>query len=211
MTDMNPYYAHESGVGPVFDVAHFSRFKSLWMGVVGLIFAAVVGLAATYVWSPDSIIPHPPEWFMDGNKEVKDLAQQHPLGVKIGVGTAGLFALLFTAAGLSGIASAFCGEYYIRVGEQGISFRLPDGLVKCFERDIQWSEIDKITVVQEKYIGSMSRNAGNIGGEIRLRTHDGLDRALRIDCFREDAWLIHQRIEEAMNTRPAVLTHSYFS
>jgi hypothetical protein len=204
MTDMNPYYAHESSVGPVFDVAHFSRFKSLWMGVVGLIFAAVVAVAATYVWSPDWIVPNPPDWFMDGNKEIKDLAREYPTGVKIGVGTAGLFALLFAAAGLTGIANAFCGDYYIRVGERGLSFRVPDSFFTAFERDIEWAQIAEITVVHEKYIGSMSRNAGNVGGEIRLRTYDGSDRVLRLDCFREDAWLIHQRIEEAMETRPAV-------
>lgn len=205
MTDMNPYYAHESSVGPVFDVAHFSRFRSLWMGIVGLGFAAVVGVAAVFVWNPDWIVPHPPDWFLDGNQEIKDLAREHPLGVKIGVGTAALFALVFAAAGLSGIASAYSGKYYIRVGERGMSLRLPDSFFSSFERDLDWSQIDQLTVVQEKTIGSMSRNAGNVGGELCIRTHDGLDRSLRLDCFREDAWLIHQRIDEAMNSRPAVL------
>lgn len=205
MSDMNAYYAYESDVGPVFDVAHFSPIRSLWMGVVGLGFAAVIGVVAAYVWSPDWIVPHPPEWFFDANQETRDIAQQHPLGVTIGVGTAALFALVCAAAGVSGIASAFSSNYYIRVGENGLSLRVPDGLFRSFQRDLEWSEVAKLTVVQEKYIGSMSRNAGNTGGYLRLRTHDGLDRVLRLDCFREDAWLIHQRIEEAMNTRLAVL------
>jgi len=204
MTDMNAYYAHESSVGSVFDVAHFSRFRSLWMGIIGLGFAAAVAVAALYVWNPDWIVIHPPDWFLNGNQEIKDLARQHPLGVKIGVGAGALFALVFGAAGLSGIASALSGNSYIRVGERGMSLRLPDSFFSSFEHDIDWDQIDQLTVVQEKYIGSMSRNTGNIGGELQLRTHDGLDRSLRLDCFREDAWLIHQRIQEAMNTRPAV-------
>jgi hypothetical protein len=205
MTTMNPYYANESSVGAVFDVAHFSRFKALKMAVVGFVFAALVGVAAVYVWNPDWLLPRPPSWFADANQDVKDLARQHPLGLKIGVGVAALFALIFAAASLSCIVNAYSGAYFIRVGENGLSLRLPDTFFSTFERDIDWSQVDKLTVVQEKYVGSLSRNAGNIGGELRLRTHDGLNRALRLDCFREDAWLIHQRIEEAMNTQAAVL------
>ena len=205
MTELNPYYAHESSVGPVFDVAHFSRFRSLWMGLVGLAFAAVLAIVAAFFWNPDWIVPHPPHWFLDGNREIKSIAHQHPLGLAIGVGAAALFALIFAAAGLSGILSAYSGKYYIRAGERGMSLRLPDSFFSSFDRDFEWSEIAQLTVVQERLVGSMSRNAGNIGGELRIRTEDGLDRVLRLDCFREDAWLIHQRIEDAMDTRPAVL------
>jgi hypothetical protein len=204
MTTLNAYYSHESAVGPVFDVAHFSPFKSLWMAIVGLGFGVAIGVAAAYVWNPDWLVPRPPEWFADANREARDWMQEHPLGVQIGVGVAGLFSLLLVAAALSGIANALSGSFYIRVGVNGLSLRVPDGFIGKFERDLDWSEIAKLTVVQEKYVGSLSRNAGNIGGELQLRTHDGLNRVLRLDCFREDAWLIYQRIEEAMNTRPAM-------
>lgn len=205
MTELNSYYAHESTVGPVFDVAHFSTYKSLKMGLAGLVFGAVVAAAALFVWNPDLVYPNPPEWFLDANQEVKDLARDYPLGTKIGVGVAGLFAFIFAAAGLSAFTNALAGDYYVRVGEGGISLRLPDSFFTCFERDFDWSQVANLTVVQEKYIGSMSRNAGNIGGELRIRTTDGWSRTLGLDLFREDAWLIHQRINEALDTRPASL------
>jgi hypothetical protein len=204
MTEMNSYYAHDSNVGPVFDVAHFSSFKATWMGAVGLLFAAVFALAASYAWNPDWLLPHPPRCFVEAHQDVRDLARQHPLGLQIGAGVGGLLALLFAAAGISSIVSAVSAGYYIRVGENGISLRLPNGIFNCFDRDFEWSEIEKLTVVQEKYIGS-SRNSGNIGGELRLRTRDGLNRKLRLDLFRENAWLIHRRIQEAMELRTAAL------
>lgn len=205
-TTLNAYYAHDSEVGPVFDVARYSRGKSLWMGIIGIGFAALVGLAAAYVWSPDRIISHPSQAWAKAHQQTKDLMRQHPQGTKVGVAIAGLFGLLFLAAGLSAVAQAGSGDYFVRAGEGGLSLRVPAGLLSVFERDIAWENVAKLKVIQEKQLGSLSRNAGNLGGLMQLKTHDGLDRAIPLVCFKEDAWLIHQRILEARETRAAELT-----
>ncbi len=205
MTTMSPYYASESEVGPVFDVANYSRAKAIKMAVISMIFAGVTGLGAVYVWNPDWINPNPSEIWADAHQETKNLKLQYPTGVKVGVGIAGSLAALFFLMSLSCVANASSGDYHIRAGEGGISLKVPDGVFGTLEKDIAWEDITKLTVVQEKYLGSMSRNAGNIGGELQIRARDGFARDIRLDDFRQDAWLIHQRIQEARETRPAEL------
>jgi hypothetical protein len=202
---MNPYYAHESAVGPVFDVAHHSRFKALVMGLIALGFAGLISWGAAYFWNPDWVVSEPSQGFAEAHQEAKDFAQQHPWGVITGVGIAALFALLCVAGAASCVVEAVSGDYYIRAGEGGLSMRVPGRLFGVLQRDFHWSEIADLTVIQRKRMGSMSRSAGNLGGELQLRTHDGFSRDVRLDHFREDAWLIYQRIEEAMEMRPAVL------
>lgn len=207
-TTLNAYYAHDSEVGPVFDVARFSRAKSLWMGLVGIGFAFLVGLAAAYVWNPDWINSNPSKVWAKAHQETKDLMRQHPQGTKVGVAVAGLFGLLFLAAGLSGVAQAVSGSYFMRVGEGGLSLRVPAGMWSAFERDIPWDDVAKLTVVQEKQLGSLSRSSGNLGGVLQLQTHGGLNRVISLVCFKEDAWLIYERIIEARDTRTAELVHA---
>jgi hypothetical protein len=207
MATMNSYYAHETEVGPVFDVAHFAPHKAIFTGLIALGAAGLIGVVATYMWDPSWLISHPPKYIADAVRETKEFTQLHPQGVTIGVAIGAVLALVFAAAGVSCLLEAVHGDYYIRVGEGGLSLRLPDGFFGAFERDYGWDEIAKLTVVQEKYLGSMSQSAGNIGGEMRLRTHDGGDRSLRLDHFREDAWLIYNRIQEAQRMRTAVLAH----
>jgi hypothetical protein len=204
-TTLNAYYAHDSEVGPVFDVAKYSRAKSLWMGMVGIVIAILVGLAAAYFWNPDWIISKPSKVWAKAHQETKDLMRQHPQGTKVGVAVAGLFGLLFLAAGLSAVVQAVSGDYFVRAGEGGLSLRMPAGLLGIFERDIPWDDVDQLKVVQERQIGALSRNAGNLGGYMRLKTHDGLSRVITLAFFKEDAWLIYDRIMEARDTRPAEL------
>ena len=203
MTTMIGYYAHASEVGPVFDVANYSRLKAIMMAFIAFGFGCLVALGAAYFWNPDSIISEPSEVWADAHKETKELIRQHPLGVKIGVGCAALFALLCFAGTISCVANAASNDFYIRVGEGGISLRVPDGLFGTFGQDLPWSQIARLTVVQEKKFGAMSRSSGNTGGELQLCTHDGLVKAIRLDHFRQDAWLIHQRIEESREMRLA--------
>jgi hypothetical protein len=205
MATMNPYYAHESSVGPVFDVAHYSRFKAAVLALTWLGFATFVGLGAAYSWNPDWIISQPHEVFANAHREAKGWLLEHPWGVKTGVAMAGMFTVLAVAAGGSCLVAVLWGNFYVRAGEGGLSLRVPDLFVGALERDLPWSDIENLTVVQEKWLGSLSQSSGNIGGELRLRTHDGWSRDVRLDHFREDAWLIYQRIEEARETRAAVL------
>lgn len=203
MSTMAGYYAHPSEVGPVFDVANYSRFRAIKMAIICLGFGCLVAIGAVYVWNPDLIISEPSKVFADAHQETKDLMRDHPLGTKVGIGCAALFAALCFAGTVSCLANAAHGSFYVRVGEGGISLRAPDGLVGEFRQDFPWQAIERITVVQEKQVGAMSRNDGNTGGELQLRTHDGFAKDIRLDDFRQDAWLIHQRIEEAMEMRVA--------
>jgi hypothetical protein len=208
MATMNSYYAHETDVGPVFDVAHFSPFKAMFTGLLVLGAAGLIAVVATFVWDPAWLIHDPPKEIASAIREAKEFTRLHPQGVTIGVAIAAVLALVFAVAGVSCFLEAASGNFYVRVGERGLSLRIPDGFFGAFERDYDWDDIAKLTVVQEKYFGSLSQSAGNIGGELRLRTHDGRERSLRLDHFREDAWLIYNRVTEAQRMRPAVLAHS---
>ena len=189
----------------MFDVAHYSPHKAVFTACIAFGAAGLVAVVAAYAWNPNWIIRDPPEVIADAVHETKNLMRLHPQGVKIGVGVAALLAFVFAAAGMSCVADAVKANYYIRVGEGGLSLRLPDRFFGAFERDVAWPDVAKLTVVQEKYLGAMSQSAGNIGGELRLRTRDGVNRDLRLDHFREDAWLIYNRIQEATRTQPAML------
>ena len=204
-TILNPYYSHESEVGPVFDVAKYSPGKSVWMGIIGILFAGFLGVAAAYVWNPDWLIQNPSKAWAKSHEDTKDLMRKHPQGAKVGVAIAGMFSLLFLAAGLSAVAEAFSGDYYIRAGEGGLSLHVPTGLWGDFTHDIPWDDVADLTVVQERRVGALSRNAGNVGGYIKLKTHDGLNRVLSLATFKEDAWLICERINEARDTQIAEL------
>lgn len=201
MTVMNPYYAHASSVGDVFDVAHFSRGKSLFTGLIGIGFGAAIAFAAAYVWNPDAILQEPSEIWAEAHQDLKDLQVDHPVGVQVGVGVAGLFALLCVIGGLTCFANAATAGFYLRVGEGGLSVRAPEVIGRPFEQDYAWEEIEKLTVVQHKRLGAMSRGDGNLGGELEIRVATGKTRVVRLDDFREDAWLIYDRIEEARQMR----------
>jgi hypothetical protein len=208
MIEMNPYYARESEVGPVFDVATFSRHKALAMGLSGLVFAVLVGAAVLYVWNPNWVFPNAPKWFADGNRETIQLWKVHSLGTPLCVGGAGLIAVLFLCASLSYLYQSFTGDFYVRVGVGGISFCVPRGF-GTLALDLPWDEILKLTVTQEKQLGSLSRNAGNIGGHFTLRTRSHGNLYVCLNDFREPAHLIYNRIQEARQTRSAELAASY--
>jgi hypothetical protein len=145
--EMNPYYARESAVGPVFDVATFSRGKAVAMGVAGLVFAALVGVAALYVWNPTWLVTDPPEVLRSLNQEIAKLWREYPQGTRYGVLGAALVALLFVVSAGAYLFQSFTGQMYFRVGEGGISFRVPRGF-RPLALDLPWEEIVKLTVTQ---------------------------------------------------------------
>lgn len=204
MTNMNPEYAFNSDVGPVFDVATFSRGKAVMMGATAVVFAALIAGAALYVWNPGWFLENPPEWFADAHKDVRDVWQTYPRVTAISVATAAVLAALCGVAAVSCIAGALWGTYYLRAGEGGISLRAPDGF-GTLAVDLSWQEIAKLTVVQEKRLGSLSRNAGNVGASLNIKTCTGKKYYCRLDAFSQPGYLIHQRIEEARGMRLAVL------
>ena len=169
---MNPYYTHESEVGSVYDVASYSRFKPIATALAALAFAFFSGLGAVYFWNPDLIDPNPSEIWVEAHQDAKDLMTDHPIGTKVGVGLSALFSALCLAMSLSCICNSISGNYHIRVGEGGVSLRVPDALWGVLEKDIPWSEISALRVIQEKRLGALSRCAGNLGGEIE-KLHGG--------------------------------------
>ena len=207
MIEMNPYYARESDVGPVFDVATFSPGRALAMGISGLVFAVLVGGATLYVWNPAWIMPRPPKALVEANREIGKWWRDHPQGTEIGVGGAGLVAAFFAVAACSYLYQSMTREMYFRVGEGGISFRVPQGF-GTLALDLTWDEVVKLTVTQKKRLGSLSPNAGNIGGYFTLRTRSHGKHFVPLDDFREPAHLIYKRIGEARQTRPAELAMS---
>jgi hypothetical protein len=202
MVEMNSYYAHESQVGPVFDAATHSRRKGVMTGAAGLVMGALLAVATIYAWDPDWLIADPPSWLSEAQQEVKDLWRLQPRWTPIGVGIGGSLGALFLTMGCVYIVQALTCEFYVRVGEGGISLCVPEGFGKL-QLDLPWEEIDQLTVVQEKQLGALSRNAGNIGAYLDLRTHTHGRRNVRLDDFREPGHLIHSRIMEASETRSA--------
>jgi hypothetical protein len=207
MIEMNPYYARESEVGPVFDVATFSRGKALGMGITGLVFGVVVAAAVVYAWNPTRIMPRPPRQLADLNRETARLWRDHPQAMPYGLSTAGLVAAFFLVASGAYLYQSLTGDMYLRVGEGGLSLRVPNGF-HPLELDLPWNEIDQLTVTQRRQVGALSRNAGNLGGDLTLRTRSHGQVFVGLDDFREPAHLIYNRIQEARQTRPAELVAS---
>ena len=58
MTVMNAYYAHESQVVDVFDVATWSPMRSVKMGLVGIILGAGMLFATVFLYQPEFILKH---------------------------------------------------------------------------------------------------------------------------------------------------------
>ena len=204
MKSMNPYYARESDVGDVFDVAHYSCGKSIYTGILACGFGAAIAVAALYVWEPTLLLTEPSEIWADAQQVIVDLKKEHPQGVLIGVCVAGLFALLCLAGAVSQFANAASGDFYLRVGEVGMSIRAPQVLAGAFVRDVLWDDVAKLTVVQVKRFGAMSRGSGNLGGELKVQLRSGEKFEISLDEFREDAWLIYDRIEETREMRAAL-------
>lgn len=213
MITMSPGYAHESPVGPVFDVTKWSPSKSIWMGLVGLVFAAIALAAATFLWNPK---------IMEGNMlpgtehVINDVVEAHTTHVWKMRGALAVAAGLGWLLGVASIAwlrDGIAGNYYFRAGPGGISLRLPHGLSwthggfvsAVLELDLPWEEIDGLTVVQTKELGSLSRNAGNISAELRILLHSGIKYTISLDGLEAAAYLIHERLNEAQHSAMANL------
>jgi hypothetical protein len=125
----------------------------------------------------------------------------------MGVATAGSLAAMFVIMACSYLYQSFTVEMYIRVGEGGISFCVPRGF-RALAFDLRWDEIVKLTVTQQRQVGSLSRNAGNLGGQITMRTRSHGNLYICLNDFREPAHLIYDRIRDAKATRPAELVGS---
>jgi hypothetical protein len=216
MVEMNPYYAHSSPVGDVFDVAAWSPRKSLAMGVVGIVLAVVVGGAAACLWHPDLLADWAPDLAHSLEKETRAIAKQYTHAITAIVCFMGVLSYVFLASGVSSVVDALRTDYYFRAGPGGFSIRVPYGFSwatlgfgsALLELNLPWSEVDRWTITQRKQLGALSPNAGNLDAHIDVRLRGGRDYRISLDAFREPARIIHNRIEEAQEMTTALLTSS---
>jgi hypothetical protein len=137
-------------------------------------------------------------------QEVHKFEKTYPRGKLAATGIAGFLAWIFTGAGVALLIDAG-GRFHIRCGPGGVSLRVPAGLdwrtafftSAILERDIPWDDVERLTVVQHKRAGALSRNAGNMYAYIELKLRDGESHTFSVDQFREAAYIIHDRIDEA--------------
>lgn len=211
MIEMNPYYAHPSDVGPVFDVATWSPRKVLTAAVVGLLLGMAFALAAAYLWNPALFAARPPGWLKEFNQEMARATKQHPWGMLGFKGFLALLAFVFLVGGVSCFADVCRGGYYFRAGPGGLSLRVSNGPSlqtlglgsNALVLDIPWDEIADYRIVQNKRLGSLSRDAGNLNAYFQLNTVDGREHQFSLDVFREPARIIDSKIRDAVQMVPA--------
>ncbi|NQT37426.1 MAG: hypothetical protein HQ581_08060 [Planctomycetes bacterium] len=213
MIEMNPYYAHRSSVGDVFDVASWSPRKALGGGLFCLLAGLVVATATCYMVQPKLLVKNPPKILKELNQEMRIGWKKHPWGMQAGLGGAGCMAFMLLAGGVATLGDFLRSDYYLRAGTGGVSLRVPQGVSwsklclasKVLRLDLSWDQVERWTVVQEKQIGSLSPNDGNIAAHIDLKTSDGKTHSFSVDCFREPARIIYQKLQDAMKMTTARL------
>lgn len=211
MIEMNPFYAYESSVGPVFDVATWSRSKAWSMAVAALVFAAAIAAAMIFAWQPTLLMEKPPEFLTSFHEETLKLAKEHPWAAYGGSVGVGLFGLLMLAGASASVIDATSGDHYFRVGPGGISLSVPQGLDPAklclafgrLELEIPMDELANWTIVQNKRLGSMSQNTGNTTAYLKIRTVGGKRQQISLDGFREPAHVIRSKINDALQMVPA--------
>jgi hypothetical protein len=212
MIEMSPFYAHDSSVGPVFDVATWSRVKAGMSALMAAAFAVLVAALLILAWKPTLLIEKPPEIIAEFHQETLKLQKEHPWWAYGGTGFVALVGWIALAGSCAFLLDASRkSSYYFRVGPGGISACVPHGfdlsklglvfealtLEMPFERIADWQ------IVQHKRLGSMSRNTGNISAVFKIRTVDGRREEFSLDCFREPAHVIHSKIHDALQMVPA--------
>lgn len=211
MIEMSPAFAHESKVGPVFDITSWSPSKSIWMGLVGLVFAAAGLATATFMWHPKIMEGKMPPGTEHVIGEAITAHRTHTWKMRGGIAVAGGLGLLFGVAAIAWLRDGYSGRYYFRAGPGGLSLRLPNGLDWQYgglvsaaqELDLPWNIIDGLTVTQTKQLGSMSRNAGNISADLKIVMRSGQKHHISLDGLEAPAYLIHERLLESQEMVPA--------
>ena len=213
MIEMSPEFAQESQVGPVFDITSWSPSKSIWMGLVALVFASVTLATATFLWYPKIMEGKMPAGTEQVISDVLDAQRNHKWEMRGGIAAAGIVGLFILVAAIASLRDGFSGRYYFRAGRGGLSLRLPQGLdwrqgglaFAALELDLPWNEIDGLSVIQRKQLGSMSRSAGNIGAELNLVLRSGQRHSINLDVLEAPAYRIHERLIESQEMVPADL------
>jgi hypothetical protein len=213
MTEMNPYYAHPSPVGDVFDVATWSPGKNFGMGLTGIVLATLVGLLAACVWEPGLLGDYFPGLANDLERDMDKLAKPFPWAIPAIVAAMGVIAYIFLAASVTFVTDAMRNNCYFRAGPRGMSLRLPHGMSlaklgfgsRMVTLNVPWEQIQRWTITQRKQIGALSPNAGNLNAHFDLKLRDGRSFRFSLDTFREPARIIYGRIEESQGMTTALM------
>lgn len=214
MPELNPYYAHPSPVGDVFDVATWSPGKNFSMGLMGIVSATLLGIAAACVWDPVLLQDYAPDFADNLARENRKLADDYPYATPAIISVLGVLSYVFLGAGVTAVTDAMRSNCYFRSGPGGISLRLPNGVSlaklglgsQITSLNLPWSEIVRWSITQRKQFGALSANAGNIGGHIDILLRDGRKYRFSLDTLREPARIIYNRIEESKEMRTALST-----
>jgi hypothetical protein len=212
MLEMNPYYAHTSPVGDVFDVATWSPRKSLVMGLVGVLLGLVVGFAAVCLWNPALLAGLVPDLAHSLERETRSIAKQYTHAITAIVCFMGVLSYVFLASGVSSVVDALRKDYFFRAGPGGFSLRVPHGFSwaklgfgsNLLELNLPWSEVDRWSITQRKQLGALSVHAGNLDAQIDIRVRGGREFRFSLDTFREPARVVFSRIQEAQQMTTAM-------
>ena len=205
MTQMNSFYAHESAVGPVFDLARWSGIKMLWMGIVGLGFAALVFTVALFVFDPTLFMERPPRGMEELFHGIRDGHRHHAWLMRAALAGATLIGGLCGLGSIATLSDGLRKDYFLRAGVGGLAVRVPQGVSwrhlglvsHVLAMDLPWEEISDVRVMQAKQLGAMSRNTGNAHADLELTSKFGQVYSFSLDGFNAPAYLIHQRLEES--------------
>ncbi len=212
MQVVNPYYAHQSSVDYVFDVATWvpRRWHSPGWLVLCLLGVALATTAIVLVFPQvlalvdqaalNSSLESLQETIEKGQKE-------HPWRILSGAAVAAGLAYLFLAVCVADLL-LLSEPVYFRVGPGGMVLRVPNGLdlfrpwYKLLDLELAWSDIADWRIVQHKQFGSLSPNAGNTYALLHLRRRDGKRHCIALNRFREPARVIFARIQDSIEMVP---------
>lgn len=213
MQVVNPYYARESSVGPVFDVGTFVGPKwyspkwlvALSLGIGCLAVASVLLFPGLLEWVQFDATRRAAESLQ---RSIETWQKDYPWPLLGGAALACGLAYIFLAVLLASQLLRTHGPVYLRVGPGGMSLRIPAGLdkfrpwYKFLELDAPWQEIAGYKIVQHKQMGSLSPNAGNLNAFLHLRLNNGAQHIIDLDWFREPARVIYGKIQDSVEMVP---------
>ncbi len=118
MVEMNPYYAHESSVGPVFDITRWTGRGVANVAVVGLLFGVTLLVAAALVYEPTWLFKKPPEGFEDLVAGIRKGHKHYAWAMRGGIALSGLLGGVCVLGSVAMITDLFRRDYYLPHGRR---------------------------------------------------------------------------------------------
>lgn len=195
---LDPTRMRESPVGPVVDVATWSTGKLVGQGLFMFAVATLFALPAIGFLFPSLAAEYLPE-------RAWGLEDEDPWAVR---GFGGLLAFVAWFGYMAAIHCAstlFDGNFFLRAGAGGVSFRLPGpfnlwtlGLTsKRSQADLPWRDIKRWTITGEKNFGAIGNSSTRYDESILFETHSGPVYYVMTNCFTESTKIIARKIMDA--------------